>query len=196
MSSGQVPLRVAGIVRTCIVHLIRGTFHLASKRDWDALERDVKPIYTAVNAAAARAAPDDLAEKRGKRHGAVIRLRENARNEFIPFLDYDVEIRKVICPANAIEPLTARRRRAVRARGHFPAEQAGIKCLYLVTRSPDPAGTGRTRWTMRRKPALNAFAITFGDRSRPPRRTNRIAGNTVGEMDPSASDIARGPQCG
>ena len=43
-------------------------------------------------------------------------------------------------------------------------EQAALKCLYLVTRSLDPTGTGRTRWAMRWKPALNAFAITFGDR--------------------------------
>jgi transposase-like protein len=50
-------------VQTCIIHLIRNTFRLASKRDWDALKRDVKPVYTAVNAAAARAALDELAEK-------------------------------------------------------------------------------------------------------------------------------------
>jgi putative transposase len=77
---------------------------------------------------------------------------------------YDVEIRQVICSTNAIESLNARYRRAVRARGHFPSEQAALKCLYLVTRSLDPTGTGRTRWTMRWKPALNAFAITFADR--------------------------------
>jgi putative transposase len=81
-----------------------------------------------------------------------------------PFLDYDLEIRTVICSTNAIESLNARYRRAVKARGHFPTEQAAIKCLYLVTRSLDPTGTGRTRWTMRWKPALNAFAITFADR--------------------------------
>ena len=81
-----------------------------------------------------------------------------------PFLDYDTEIRKVICSTNAIESLNARYRRAVRARGHFPAEQAALKCLYLVTRSLDPTGAGRARWTMRWKPVLNAFAITFGDR--------------------------------
>jgi len=152
------------IVQTCIVHLIRNTFHLASKRDWDALRRDVKPIYTAVNAEAARAALDGLAETWGQRYGAVIRLWENAWQEFIPFLDYDVEIRKVLCSTNAIESLNARYRRAVKARGHFPTEQAALKCLYLVTRSLDPTGTGRTRWAMRWKPALNAFAITFGDR--------------------------------
>src|SRR6476660_7924850 len=130
------------IVQTCIVHLIRGTFHLASKRDWDALKRDVKPIYTAVNADAARAALDQLAETWGARYGAIIRLWENAWQEFIPFLDYDVEIRKVLCSTNAIESLNARYRRAVKARGHFPTEQAALKCLYLVTRSLDPTGTG------------------------------------------------------
>ena len=65
---------------------------------------------------------------------------------------------------NAIESLNARYRRAVKARGHFPTEQAALKCLYLVTRSLDPTGRGRARWTMRWKPALNAFAITFADR--------------------------------
>jgi transposase-like protein len=152
------------IVQTCIIHLIRNTFRLASKRDWDALKRDVKPIYTAVNASAARAAFDDLAERWGSKYGAIIRLWDNAWSEFIPFLDYDVEIRRVICSTNAIESLNARYRRAIKARGHFPNEQAALKCLYLVTRSLDPTGTGRARWTMRWKPALNAFAITFSDR--------------------------------
>jgi transposase-like protein len=58
-------------------------------------------------------------------------------------------------------------RRAIRARGHFPTEQAAIKCLYLVTRSLDRTGKGRARWAMRWKPALNAFAITFEDRITP-----------------------------
>jgi putative transposase len=154
----------AAIVQTCIVHLIRNTFRLASKKDWDALKRDVKPIYTAASATAARAALDDLADRWGQRYGAIIRLWDNAWEQFIPFLDYDVEIRTVLCSTNAIESLNARYRRAVKARGHFPTEQAALKCLYLVTRSLDPTGTGRARWAMRWKPALNAFAVTFGDR--------------------------------
>ncbi len=152
------------MVQTCIIHLIRNTFRLAGRQDWDALKRDVKPIYTAVNAEAARAALDELTERWGKKYGAIVRLWNNAWEEFIPFLDYDVEIRKVICSTNAIESLNARYRRAIKARGHFPTEQAALKCLYLVTRSLDPTGAGRARWMMRWKPAVNAFAITFADR--------------------------------
>jgi transposase-like protein len=69
----------------------------------------------------------------------------------------------MICSTNAIESLNARYRCAIRARGHFPTEQAAIECLYLITRSLDPTGTGRARWTMRSKLVINAFAITFGD---------------------------------
>jgi len=74
--------------------LIRNTFHLTSRKYWDEIKRDVKPIYTAVNATAARSAFDELTEKWGQRYPAVIRLWDNAWGEFIPFLDYDVEIRR------------------------------------------------------------------------------------------------------
>ncbi len=151
-------------VQACIIHLIRGSFRYASRKYWDQLSKDLKPIYTAVNADAALAALDDLDATWGQRYPAIIRLWRNAWAEFIPFLDYDLEIRKVICSTNAIESLNARYRRAVKARGHFPTEQAAMKCLYLVTRSLDPKGTGQTRWAVRWKPALNAFAITFADR--------------------------------
>ena len=154
----------AAIVQTCVIHLLRNTFRLTSRRHWDAIKRTLTPIYTAPNAIAARAAFEALAEQWGQQYPAVIRLWENAWEEFITFLDYDIEIRKVICSTNAIESLNARYRRAVKARGHFPTDQAALKCLYLVTRSLDPTGVGRARWTMRWKPALNAFAITFADR--------------------------------
>ena len=75
-----------------------------------------------------------------------------------------VEIRRVICTTNAIESLNARFKRSIRARGHFPDEQAALKCMYLTVRSLDPTGKGRIRWSARWKPALNAFAITFADR--------------------------------
>jgi putative transposase len=66
------------------VHLIRNTFRLVSQRDWDALKRDVKPIYTAPNPEVAPVALDELEEKWGRQYAAVIRLWRNAWNEFIP----------------------------------------------------------------------------------------------------------------
>ena len=124
----------------------------------------MKPIYTAASPDSARARYEEFAEKWGKPYPAIKTLWDNAWEQLIPFLDYDVEIRRVLCSTNAIESLNARFRRAVRARGHFPTEQAALKTLYLVVRSLDPKGTGQARWVTRWKPALNAFAITFADR--------------------------------
>jgi transposase-like protein len=154
----------AAIVQTCVIHLIRGTFRYASRKYWDQLSKDLKPIYQAPTVEAAAAALDALEATWGARYPAMIRLWRNAWEEFIPFLAYDVEIRRVLYSTNAIESLNARFRRAVRARGHFPNEQSAMKTLYLVVRSLDPKGTGQTRWAVRWKPALNAFAITFADR--------------------------------
>ena len=70
----------------------------------------------------------------------------------------------MLCSTSSIESLNARYRRAVRARGHFPTEQAALKSLYLFTRSLDPTGCGRAKWAVRWKSALNAFAITFEGR--------------------------------
>jgi putative transposase len=79
----------------------------------------------------------------------------------VPFLEFDVEIRKIICTTNAIESVNARLRRAVRARGHFPTELAAMKCLYMALMGLHPTGRGRGRWVIRWKAALNAFDVAF-----------------------------------
>ncbi|WP_408645835.1 IS256 family transposase [Mycobacteroides stephanolepidis] len=157
----------AAVIQTCVIHLIRNTFRYASRKYWDEMARDLRPVYTAATEAAAKERFVEFSGKWGQRYPAIMRLWENAWSEFVPFLDYDTEIRRVICSTNAIESVNARYRRAIRARGHFPTEQAALKCLYLVTRSLDPTGKGRARWAMRRKPALNAFAIAFEGRITP-----------------------------
>jgi putative transposase len=152
------------IVQTCIVHLLRNSFRYASKKDWSAIAKDLKPVYTAPSEQAALDRFAEFGEKWEKRYPAIIRLWTNAWAEFVPFLAFDTEIRTVICTTNAIESINARIRRAVNARGHFPTEQAALKCVYLAIMSLDPTGTGRKRWTNRWKAALNAFEITFDGR--------------------------------
>jgi putative transposase len=152
------------IVQTCIVHLLRNSFRYASRRDWAAIAKDLKPVYTAPSE---QAALDAFAEFSGTweaRYPAIVRLWTNAWAEFVPFLAFDLEIRKVICTTNAIESINSRLRRAVNARGHFPTEQAALKCLYLALMGLDPTGKGRGRWTMRWKAALNAFDLAFDGR--------------------------------
>jgi putative transposase len=146
------------------VHLLRNSFRYASKRDWPELAKDLKPIYTAPSAQAALDRFVEFSEKWEHRYPAIIRLWTDAWAEFVPFLEFDVEIRTVICTTNAIESVNARLRRAVRARGHFPTEQAALKCLYMALMGLDPTGRGRGRWVIRWKAALNAFDIAFEGR--------------------------------
>jgi putative transposase len=152
------------LMQTCIIHLIRNSFRYAARQDWEKIAKALKPVYTAATESAAMERWLEFAEIWGAKYPAIVRLWENAWAEFVPFLQFDPEIRKVVCSTNAIESVNARIRRAVKARGHFPNEQAALKCVYLAVMSLDPTGKGRKRWISRWKAALNAFEITFEGR--------------------------------
>ena len=152
------------VVQNCVVHLLRASFRYASRKDWPAMAKDLKPIYTAPTEAAALDRFAEFSERWEARYPAVVKLWENAWAEFVPFLGFDAEIRTIIYTTNAIESVNARIRKAVKARGHFPNTDAALKCVYLALMSLDPSGRGRQRWTNRWKPALNAFTIAFPGR--------------------------------
>ncbi len=94
-------------VQTCLLHLIRNTFRYASRSDWDELARDLRPVYTASNAEMAAVRFEEFADKWGVRYPAIIKLWRSAWEEFIPFLDYDVEIRKIIAARTPSKASTA-----------------------------------------------------------------------------------------
>ncbi|HTQ89242.1 MAG TPA: IS256 family transposase [Streptosporangiaceae bacterium] len=152
------------VTQTCVVHLLRNSFRYASRRDWEAIAKALRPVYTAPSEPAALDAFAEFSGTWEAKYPAIVKLWENAWAEFVPFLRFDREIRTLICTTNAIESLNARFRRSVKARGHFPTEQAALKHLYLVIISLDPTGRGRQRWSNRWKAALNAFDITFDGR--------------------------------
>ena len=154
----------ATIVQTCIVHLMRNSFRYSARQDWDAISRGLKPVYQAATVDEAEERFLEFQEAWGAKYPAIVRLWSNSWAEFVPFLQFDREIRRIVCTTNAIESVNARIRKAVKARGHFPNEQAALKCVYLAVMALDPTGKGRARWTQRWKQALNAFDIAFDGR--------------------------------
>jgi putative transposase len=155
------------VVQTCVVHLLRNSFKYAARQDYEKIARALKPVYTAPTEDAATERFIEFTDAWGKKYPAIVKLWSDAWSEFVPFLAFDVEIRKVICTTNAIESVNARIRKAVRARGHFPNETAALKCVYMALMSLDPTGAGRRRWTMRWKAPLNAFQVAFEGRLDP-----------------------------
>ena len=90
---------------------------------------------------AALSALDELEERWGKKHRAIIRLWRNAWTEFVPFLDYDVEIRRVTLQHERYREPTPATGERYGPLGIFPTEQVALKwlkCLYLVTPQPGP----------------------------------------------------------
>jgi putative transposase len=84
------------IVQTCVIHLIRASLRYVSWDDRKKITAALRPVYTAVNEAAAKAALDQLRASFGKKAPGVIAVWERAWPQFIPFLEFDTAIRKVI----------------------------------------------------------------------------------------------------
>jgi transposase-like protein len=151
-------------VQTCVVHLVRNSLRYASKKHWGQITRELREIYTAVTVAAAEARFAEFATTWRDTYPAMISSWENAWAEFVPFLEFPIELRKIVYTTNAIESLNARFRRAIRHRGHFPNEQAAMKILYLVAHQRRPGRSNLIGKTNGWKHILNALTIHYGDR--------------------------------
>jgi putative transposase len=151
-------------VQTCVVHLVRNSLRYASKKHWSAITRQMRAIYTAPTVGAAEAQFASFAETWRDLYPAMIRSWESAWDEFVPFLELPIELRKIVYTTNAIESLNARFRRAVRHRGHFPNEQSAMKVLYLVAAAHRPNRANMTGKTNGWKHILNALSVHYGDR--------------------------------
>ncbi len=149
-------------VQTCIVHLMRNSLDFASWKDRKDLARALKAIYAALDDTAAEAALTAFeASPWGRKYPAISQIWRRAWAEVIPFFAFPKDVRRIIYTTNAIEALNSKLRRAVRARGHFPTDEAALKLLFLVlNRSEKEWKMPAREWGM----AKSQFAILFADR--------------------------------
>ena len=116
------------IVQTCIVHLLRNSMDFVSWKDRKGLATALKEIYRAPSADAAEQALTAFeAGPWGQRYPAIGQSWRRAWGEVIPFFAFPDEVRRIVYTTNAIEALNSKLRRAVRARGHFPSDEAATK---------------------------------------------------------------------
>src|SRR6266446_7807487 len=149
-------------VQTCIVHLLRHSLDFVSFKDRRTVATALKDIYRATDHLAAATALDGFeAGPWGEKYPAIAQSWRRAWPEVIPFYAFPADVRRILYTTNSIEALNAKLRRAVRARGHFPTDEAAIKLLFLVLHRAEKAWIMPPReWTM----AKAQFAILFGER--------------------------------
>jgi putative transposase len=162
------------LVQTCVTHLIRSSMKYVTYTDRKKVAAALKPIYTANSESEALTALDELRSNYGKNYPSLVASWERAWEEFIPFLAFDREIRRVIYTTNAIESLNSQLRKISKNRGHFPNDDAAVKLLYLGIRriegrhidgdGPIPKGRTRGTGTLGWKRAMNHFMLAFPDR--------------------------------
>lgn len=150
------------MVQTCIVHLLRHSLDFVSYKDRKPVAAALREIYKALDAEAGAAALDGFeAGAWGRKYPAIVQSWRRAWPEVIPFFGFADDVRRIVYTTNSIEALNAKLRRAVRARGHFPNDDAATKLLFLVLNRAEKEWTMPPReWSM----AKAQFAVIFGER--------------------------------
>ena len=148
-------------VQTCIVHLLRHSLDFVSYKDRKAVAAALKDVYRASDAADGEAALAAFEARRGAEISGDRPELATAWAEVVPFYAFHPDVRRLIYTTNAIEALNSKLRRAVRARGHFPTDEAAMKLLFLVLNRSEKEWTMPAReWSL----AKAQFAILFGER--------------------------------
>lgn len=162
MSEALAAVYPATTLQTCIVHLLRHSLEFGNWKERKPLAAALRPIYTAPSADAAMAALDDFERGPwGSRFPTVVASWRRAWVHVIPFFAFPPEIRRVIYTTNALESLNARIRKIIKTRGHFPNDDAATKLIWLALRNISAAWSRSSpAW----RPAMNQFAILYGDR--------------------------------
>jgi len=149
-------------VQTCIVHLLRQSLAFVSYKDRKAVAAALKTVYRATDAVSGETALTAFeAGFWGQKYPAISQSWRRAWPEVIPFYAFHPDVRRLIYTTNAIESLNSKLRRAIRARGHFPTDEAAMKLLFLVLNRSEKDWTMPAReWSL----AKAQFAILFGER--------------------------------
>jgi len=148
------------IVQTCIVHLIRNSLAFVSWKDRKIIMPDLKAIYRAETADAARQQLERFETNWGKRYPAIGAAWRRAWEHVVPLFAFPPAIRKMIYTTNAVESLHRSLRKIIKIRGSFPNDAAALKLLYLAIRNAGLHWRRPIEWTA----AMGQFAILFGDR--------------------------------
>jgi transposase-like protein len=121
------------VVQRCVVHLVRNALRPVARRDAGEVAGELRKIYTAP---AAEAAFDALAvfasSHWGRRYPQAVKVFEDAWDDFTPFMTFTPAVRKLLYTTNSIESLNYQLRKVTKARGHFPADDAAVKLLWLA----------------------------------------------------------------
>lgn len=148
-------------VQLCIVHMVRSSLRYVTSKDMKVVAKDLKAIYNCGTLAEAEQALDDFSKKWSEKYPNIEKSWRRNWDNLITIFDYPFEIRKIFYTTNAIESLNSVIRKAIRNRKIFPTDQSALKVIYLAVNNASK------KWTMPLrdwKPAMNRFAIEYGDR--------------------------------
>ncbi len=120
-------------VQLCLVHQMRNSMKYITHKDIREVVKDLKEIYTALNADMAEYYLKQAEQKWGDKYKAVFKSWNTNWDRLTNFFKYPPALRRVIYTTNPIESYHRMVRKVTKTKGAFNSEDAIIKQIYLAT---------------------------------------------------------------
>ena len=148
-------------IQICVVHQIRNACKYIGWKERKAFTADMRDIYTAPNKKAAEVALDALDQKWGSKYSYAITSWRKHWEELTAFLEFPIEIRRIIYTTNIIENLNGKIRKYTKNKLSYPTDEAVVKSVFLAINEATKTWTAPIRdWGL----ILNQFILIFEGR--------------------------------
>ncbi len=151
------------VTQLCIVHQIRNSCRFVVWKDRSEFCKDLKKVYTAINAKSALEELELFKTKWQSKYKYAITSWEENWDNLSNYFEYPLELRRIIYTTNTIENLNRGIRKYTKTKTQFPYENAASKSIYLAIKNIEDAWTlPISNWEL----ILNQFVIIFELRCR------------------------------
>lgn len=148
-------------VQRCIVHMVRTSVRFVSYKDYRAVCKDLRTIYSSADENQALLAFENFSDKWNKKYPEIARKWNESWEELMMFMTFKKHVRRMIYTTNPVEAVHRIMRKTTKAKGAWTSDNALVKQLYLTLMHNEKSWRRKAfRWTEVQRDLLDVY----GDR--------------------------------
>jgi putative transposase len=149
-------------VQLCLVHQMRNSLKYVTYKDYRAVIKDLRAVYTALNEPAAKQYLEIAEQKWGAKYKVIFRSWHTNWLRLTNFYKYPPALRRIIYTNNPVESYHRMVRKATKTKGSFSSENAIVKQIYLATINAQTKWTGcMFGWSSVRRDLVDYFQSRY-----------------------------------
>lgn len=138
----------SSVIQKCIVHQMRNSLKYVDECDRKAVIKSLREVYTSKTEEAAKTALLVFEAEWAKKYQYIVKQWNENWDELMAFLDFPLEMHKMIYTTNPVEALHRIMRKLIKSKAAWVSETALLKQIYLSIKKNEKSWKRRAYgWT-------------------------------------------------